>query len=182
LTKAGKTMQPTAMRPDPLQFQIPISTAYTPSESYAGFWKRLGAMIIDQIILYIVNIFVAMPLIALSGFSLFTPTLDASDLQSGMFWLLLQIYLTVLVVSLVIQWLYYAILESVVGATPGKMLLRIQVTDLDGCRISFGRASLRYFGKIISSLILGIGYLMAGFSERKQALHDMLSGCLVVDS
>jgi uncharacterized RDD family membrane protein YckC len=175
-------MQTTALRSDPLQFQVPSSAAYQSAESYAGFWKRFGAMIVDQIILYIVNIFVAMPLIALSGFSLFTPELDASDFQSSMFWLLFQIYLTAIVISIVLQWLYFAILESTVGATPGKMLLRIQVTDLDGCRASFGRATARYFGKILSSLILGIGYLMVGFSERKQALHDMLSGCLVVDS
>jgi uncharacterized RDD family membrane protein YckC len=60
------------------------------------------------------------------------------------------------------------------------MALGIRVTDLDGGRISFGRATGRYFGKILSGLILGIGFLMAAFTERKQALHDLLAGTLVV--
>jgi uncharacterized RDD family membrane protein YckC len=54
------------------------------------------------------------------------------------------------------------------------------VTDLNGDRISFGKASGRFFGKIISRLILGIGFFMIGFTEKKQGLHDMIAGCLVV--
>jgi uncharacterized RDD family membrane protein YckC len=59
------------------------------------------------------------------------------------------------------------------------MALGLVVTDLDGQRISFGKASGRHFGKIISSLILCIGFIMAGFTERKQALHDIMAGTLV---
>ena len=55
-----------------------------------------------------------------------------------------------------------------------------RVTDLGGQPIGFGRASGRYFARILSSLILMIGYLMAAFTARKQSLHDLLSGCLVV--
>ena len=65
-------------------------------------------------------------------------------------------------------------------ATLGKMALSIVVTDLEGKRISFGKATGRYWGKIISGLILCIGYFMAGFTEKKQAFHDMMAGCLVV--
>jgi len=61
------------------------------------------------------------------------------------------------------------------------MVLGIRVTDLNGNRISFGRATGRYFAKIVSSLTFMIGYIIAGFTDRKQALHDMIAGCLVVN-
>jgi uncharacterized RDD family membrane protein YckC len=62
----------------------------------------------------------------------------------------------------------------------GKKALGLEVTDLQGRRISFARATGRFFGRIISGLILAIGFIMAGFTERKQALHDILAGCLVI--
>jgi uncharacterized RDD family membrane protein YckC len=64
--------------------------------------------------------------------------------------------------------------------TVGKLILKIKVTDTSGNRISFARATGRYFGKILSGMILLIGYIMAGFTERKQALHDILAGCYVI--
>jgi uncharacterized RDD family membrane protein YckC len=79
------------------------------------------------------------------------------------------------------NWIYYAALESSSWqATLGKKILGLRVTDLAGNRISFARASGRFFGMILSSMILGIGFLMAGFTARKQALHDILAGCLVL--
>jgi uncharacterized RDD family membrane protein YckC len=78
-------------------------------------------------------------------------------------------------------WLYFAMMESSNKmATLGKMAIGIKVTDLNGNRISFGRATGRYFAKILSGMILMIGYIMAGFTEKKQALHDMIASCLVV--
>jgi uncharacterized RDD family membrane protein YckC len=85
------------------------------------------------------------------------------------------------ILGTVINWLYFTILESSPKqATLGKMALGIVVTDLNGNRISFGRANGRYWSKIISSMILLIGYMMAGFTEKKQALHDIMAGTLVV--
>jgi len=85
-------------------------------------------------------------------------------------------------IALLLQWLYYAYLESgEKQATWGKQALGIYVTDLTGNRITFGRASGRFFAKIVSGLIpLGIGFIMAGFTDRKQALHDMIASCLVL--
>ena len=81
----------------------------------------------------------------------------------------------------IMGWLYFAIMESSnKQATLGKMAMGIKVTDLNGNRISMTRASGRYYGKIISSCIMGIGYIMAGVTEKKQALHDVISDCLVV--
>jgi len=151
------------------------------SPSYAGFWKRFAASIVDQLILSLLSFFVLLPLFALIGVDMLAPSIDATDLQSGFLILFLEMYVVTILLLLVAQWLYYALMESMAGATLGKMLLRIEVTDLDGDRVSFGRATARYFGKILSSLTFGIGYLMAGFTQQKQALHDMVSGCLVVD-
>lgn len=79
------------------------------------------------------------------------------------------------------SWLYHTMMESSRHqATLGKMALGIKVTDLNGARISFARANGRFFGKWISSMIMNIGYLMAAFTEKKQALHDILAGCLVI--
>jgi len=75
---------------------------------------------------------------------------------------------------------YYVVLEAQQGKTLGKMALGLRVTDLDGNRIGFGRATARHFGKFISAMILMIGFIMAGFTKRKQALHDIMAGCLVV--
>jgi uncharacterized RDD family membrane protein YckC len=86
-------------------------------------------------------------------------------------------------ISMIIAWLYYALLESSSKqATVGKMALALVVTDLQGRRISFGRATGRHFSKIISGAILMIGFIMAGVTARKQALHDMIAGTLVLVS
>jgi uncharacterized RDD family membrane protein YckC len=81
----------------------------------------------------------------------------------------------------VVGWLYHTWMESSrYQATLGKIALGIIVTDLNGARISFARANARFFGKWISGMIMNIGYLMAAFTEKKQALHDILAGCLVI--
>ena len=78
------------------------------------------------------------------------------------------------------MWLYYALFESSSWqATPGKSLLGLYVTDLQGRPITFARATIRHFAKIISSLTFLVGYILAGFTEKKQALHDMIASCLV---
>jgi len=82
---------------------------------------------------------------------------------------------------MVLQWLYFALMESSkTQGTVGKLVLKIKVTDYEGNRISFARATGRYFGKILSGMIMMIGYIMAGLTERKQALHDMLASCYVM--
>jgi uncharacterized RDD family membrane protein YckC len=84
--------------------------------------------------------------------------------------------------SLVLTWLYHALMESSEWqATLGKKALGLVVTDMAGQRVSFGRSTGRHFGKIITNMVpLLIGYIMAGFTAKKQALHDMLAGCLVL--
>ena len=135
---------------------------------YAGFWKRVAAYIIDAVVLavggYVIGLIVG-GLLAAGGGS----RLDALESLGNL-------------LGAVVVWLYHALLESSTAqATVGKMVLGIIVTDLEGARLSFGRASVRFFGRILSALILGIGLLMVGFTRRKQGLHDMIAGCLVVN-
>jgi uncharacterized RDD family membrane protein YckC len=81
--------------------------------------------------------------------------------------------------SIVLQWLYFAILHSgEKQATFGQRAMGIVITDMDGGRISFGKASGQYFGTLISGLILFIGYFMIAFTEKKQGLHDIMAGTL----
>lgn len=83
--------------------------------------------------------------------------------------------------GIVIGWLYSALQESGrTQATVGKRAMGIMVVNLDGDPINFGQATGRHFGKMVSALILYIGFFMALFTERKQTLHDMMAGCLVV--
>lgn len=83
-------------------------------------------------------------------------------------------------VTIVAAWLYFALLESSkLQASIGKLALGIIVTDMEGNRITFGKATGRYFGKIISAIILYVGFMMAGFTEKKQGLHDIIAGTLV---
>jgi uncharacterized RDD family membrane protein YckC len=138
-------------------------TASVSMVRYAGFWKRFAAYMIDSIIIGIVTYIAYLMIpVMLSG--------ERSESEVFLVW----------IVGIIVNWLYRAIMESSSGqATLGKMALGIIVTDYEGKRISFGRATGRLLAKIISGLILFFGYIMAGFTERKQALHDMIAGTLV---
>lgn len=128
---------------------------------YAGFWLRFCAAVVDGLIVAAINVVVSL-LVRVAARSLgIEPVLD--------------------VLSIVVDWLYFSLQESSAAqATLGKRMCKIKVTDLAGNPIGFGRATGRYFGKYVSALILAIGYIMAGFTEKKQALHDMMAGCLVM--
>jgi len=85
-----------------------------------------------------------------------------------------------LALAVVGAWLYEALLTSSSWqGTVGKRLLSLKVTDLGGNRISFARATGRFFAKILSRMIWHIGFIMVAFTQRKQGLHDFLAGTLV---
>ena len=135
--------------------------------SYAGFSQRFCAAFLDGIILMLGLI----PAGFLLGLVLHGLGVNDLDQTEGLANLL----------SVVLGWLYSAGLESSgFQATIGKMALGIKVTNLQGGRISFVQATGRHFGKIISGFILLIGFIMAAFTEKKQALHDIMAGTLVV--
>ena len=152
--------------------------------TYAGFWWRFLAYIIDDLIIGFVNFIILIPVWAVMGISIFKLSELSSindEIAFGAIASLIGLISFSAMVSIVITWLYFALLESSSKrGTLGKMALGIKVTDLDGNRISFARATGRYFGKILSGMIFMIGYIMAGLTEKKQALHDMLASCLVM--
>lgn len=140
---------------------------------YAGFWLRFCALLIDQIICVVPFAIIGF-IIGVSNPQAFTPGAQPSGAAAGLEGMLR-------IVEVVVGWLYYSLQESSARqATLGKLAVGIKVTDLDGQRISFGRATGRYFGKILSGCLLGIGYIMAAFTEKKQALHDQIASTLVV--
>ena len=154
---------------------------------YAGFWRRLVAFVIDSIVLSIPLLIVA-GIIMYKSMSIMLPAAMAAqgqNLPPEALSSMLSMYagmFGVQIFSLVLYWLYNALMESSAKqATLGKMAMGIKVVDEFGQRISFWRATGRTFGKWLSSLILYIGFLMAGATRRKQALHDMLCSTLVVD-
>jgi uncharacterized RDD family membrane protein YckC len=150
--------------------------------SYAGFWKRFVASIIDGIILSIAHFLAFLPLLGLLGLGVGSAMTGDMESLAGMILAFIAGTMLYALAIMILGWLYYALMEiSVNQGTLGKMALGIKVTDLNGNRISFGKATGRYFGKILSSMIFMVGYIMAGFTEKKQALHDMMAGCLVVN-
>ncbi|NOX45799.1 MAG: RDD family protein [Chlorobi bacterium] len=149
--------------------------------TYAGFWWRFLAAIIDWIVVGIAQQIVIMPFLGLLGISFFNASQNGGMMDEEGALLMLAAMIPMFGVSFFINWLYFALMESSkLRGTLGKMALSIRVTDMNGERVSFGRATGRYFGKILSAMIFMIGYIMAGFTAKKQALHDMLAGCLVI--
>jgi len=148
--------------------------------AYAGFWLRFVAAIIDGLILYFVGMILFLPFAASMGMGMRGMMTGRPPNLEGLL-PLIHAMIRITLLRTVLHWLYYSLLESSAWqATLGKKALGLEVTDLDGNRISFGRATGRFFAKIISSIILFIGYIMAGFTEKKQALHDILAGTLVI--
>jgi uncharacterized RDD family membrane protein YckC len=148
-----------------LSYQSPPLVVYGSPVHYAGFWRRVGARLLDSLILLPVGLLVSF-LLGTSPFNDHAPP-EREGLDT--------------LISVITQWLYFALQESSTAqATLGKRALGIVVTDLYGNRISFGRATGRHFAEFLSAIILCIGYLMAGFTKRKQALHDMIASCLVI--
>jgi uncharacterized RDD family membrane protein YckC len=142
--------------------------------AYAGFWLRAVAFAIDLSLLSVV-----------SGVLVMKPMMDRAGLPLDNVWVLMtnrsRQASAIQLAIWMIAWLYWALMESSPWqATLGKKAMGLKVTDLEGRRISFARASGRFFGKAVSQFLLFFGFILAGFTERKQALHDMLAGCLVI--
>jgi uncharacterized RDD family membrane protein YckC len=132
--------------------------------AYGGFWIRVVAYIIDAILLTIVYGIVA----RLLGIDIFESDWRHYDPMGNL-------------LSLVISWLYFALLESSErGATVGKMAMGLRVVTSDAQRLSFMNATGRYFAKILSAIILFIGFIMVAFTDKKRGLHDIIAGTLVI--
>ena len=137
----------------------------------AGFWVRVIASVVDSILVTVVQMVL--------GFILgLTAGLAGGDL-SGEGNLMLG--LTTGLFGMVLAVAYYVFFTGYCGQTPGKMAVRIKVICTDGANIGYGSAFLREtIGKFVSSILLGIGYLMVAFDSQKQGLHDKIAGTYVI--
>lgn len=127
---------------------------------YAGFWLRACAFLIDAPILFCTGF--------VFGFMLTTLTNPEFVKETADF------------LGIIISWLYFAFMEHKYGATFGKQALGLKVTDINGGFVTFPQATGRFFGRILSILTIYVGFIMAGFTKKKQALHDIVSDSLVI--
>jgi uncharacterized RDD family membrane protein YckC len=138
---------------------------------YAGFWRRFVAALIDGLVLFFPFCVVASVMIFILRFVGAKQGHDPT----------LAIVIASPLATIVLVSSYFAVLESSPWqATLGKMALGLYVCDVEGCRLTLGHATGRALAKCVSSLTLGVGYLLCGFTKRKQALHDMIASCLVL--
>ncbi|HEY8643093.1 MAG TPA: RDD family protein, partial [Candidatus Dormibacteraeota bacterium] len=157
----------------------PSPRAAAPALPYAGFGRRLVAFLLDLVI----GLGAWVAVVAIITFVLAGVLLSVGGQTVNTFpeaipgWVNLSYY----GLGLVMTWLYYTLAEaSRWQGTVGKRTLGIQVTDGQGARISWLRANARYWAKVLSFLIVGVGFLMIAFTERGQGLHDMVAGTLVI--
>ncbi len=143
----------------------PVAVAAQGPTVFASFWIRVGAALIDGVIILCSVLLLGL----VSALSALLPPL------------LFLLTILVWIASIVGPWLYTALFESsAMQATPGKKAIGLKVTDLQGNRISFGRATGRYFAEWITGMTFFVGYVMVTFTQKRQALHDMIAGTVVV--
>ncbi len=141
---------------------------------FGGFWERFLAYCIDSIILTIGSVVVGFMGAFFIGFVMAIMGHEIEQMED--FFVVLYYIL-----AIILTWLYFTIMESSkLQATLGKKILNLFVMDTSGNRITFARANGRFWSKIISGAIFCIGYIMAAFTEKHQALHDMIADTLVV--
>ena len=174
--------QPYQQQPyPPQQYGGPQYAAAPPTAQFGGFWLRAVAYFLDSLIIGIpmwilIALFAGGTIASLGGTSTEQEQFEAAAAVGGIIFL-------IAIIAFVGVWLYEALMTSSErGATLGKRALGLRVVKSDGTRLSFGRATGRFFAKaFITGLIpFGIGYMMAGFTDRKRALHDMIADTLVV--
>lgn len=159
----GQPLQPAVIAPN-----MAVDTA-----KYGGFWIRFVAAVIDGIIVQAIVTPVALIVGIAAGIA------GAAVSAAGQSLRLTPIFILASFGGLA-SWIYEAAMESSSRqATLGKMIFGMKVTDLQGRRISFARATARHFCKYLSAMILFLGYIMAGFTAQKQALHDMIAGTVI---
>jgi uncharacterized RDD family membrane protein YckC len=154
---------------------------------YAGLGRRLIAFVVDFILILMFDVVAAFVLGLTRGIqNLYfylvqhapVSSLTPEGTSAALYGSIIASYGILLIV---IPWVYFAGFESSRSqATPGKLLMRIVVTDLEGNKPTFARVTLRHFAKIISTLVIFLGFLMIGLTRKRQGLHDKIAGCLVL--
>jgi uncharacterized RDD family membrane protein YckC len=154
---------------------------------FAGFWLRLAAYLIDSIVLQLVQSMLVAPFLISLGIVFASEPFDFAayeiygDEFANDFWEYVEAAGPLLMAGFIAQVLYFALLESsYLQASLGKMIVGIKVCDLKGERLTFLFSLIRNLAKFVSSLLLMMGYVMAAFTQKRQALHDIIAGTLVV--
>jgi len=132
---------------------------------YGGFWIRVGAAITDGIILWMLEMVITLPISMGIG--------RAGRQPFAMFGISM-------ILNMGIAVLYESAFVVYKGATPGKLALSLEVIREDGTRPGWGLAVGRYFAKLVSSLTMGVGFIMAGLDDEKRALHDRICNTRVI--
>lgn len=153
--------------------------------SYAGFWLRFVAFIIDTIIIYVVQAFILVPLFAFMGFSFAVRSQNMENMSEaeavGFATAMMATVGIASLITTVANLLYGTLMESSkYQGTVGKLALGLRVTDVDGQKLDFTKSLIRNIGKLVSAFILFIGYIMVAFTEKSQGLHDIIANTLVV--
>ncbi|HZZ74073.1 MAG TPA: RDD family protein [Pirellulales bacterium] len=180
--------RPEGMPPLPAEAPRPLGALGAPlapeaaGPRYAGFWIRVGAALLDGLVL---GLFAGVPMTIVMEMYMKPPPQNIRTVAEllAYFVELLPIFVAVSVANFLITWLYYAILESSSRqATLGKMACRLMVYRTDGTRLSFGRATSRFFAKnFISNLLtMGLGFMFCSWTDKKQCLHDLICGTVVI--
>lgn len=145
---------------------------------YAGFWRRLVAALLDQIVLTVGRalIYGAMGLIVYA-------ILYLLDIKENHILIFAVFGGVIFFINIWLTWIYYALLESSsLQGTPGKLAMGIRVWHSDKRALTFEEATVRYFAKILSRMTFLIGYILCAFSSRKQALHDFIGRSVLIVS
>lgn len=175
----GQSFSTAAVIARPMNVQV----GSVPRVEYGGFWLRFLAYLIDGAVILIGICVVAIPLVFLTGLGAYLSRINpGEDWNENGIGVLIAVMFLLATASLVVTWLYHALMEcSEWQATVGKKALGLVVTDMEGNRVSFWRATGRHFAKIVTNMVpLLIGYILAGFTDKRQALHDMIAGCLIL--
>lgn len=178
---------PVIAAPSPVAGRLPTSSAVDDlPQPYAPFGARFAAYTIDGLITGIpsmIALFAAFFFLFFGRFGLLLRQAQPDpDAVRALVMSMFPIFALSMLPILAMHWLYFAGMESSARqATFGKSIMSMRVADLDGQRISFGHATGRFFAKLVSGIIpFLIGYWMAAFTAKKQALHDLIAGTLVL--
>lgn len=164
----------------PVSDSQPVAYAPAQAAPYAGFWIRVLAYVLDRIVVGIAAAPFYFVLVLPSVLRIMQEAERDREPSQEMILSIIGGVSTFLIVFFVGYWLYEALLTSSNWqGTIGKKVLRLKVTDEFGNRIGFGRSTGRFFAKLLSHLILWIGFIMVAFTDRKRGLHDIIAGTLV---
>jgi uncharacterized RDD family membrane protein YckC len=176
VAQIGPVYVPPSVQPTVVEPTISEVSAFPQRPVFAGFWLRAVAYVIDTVLISLFG-----GLIASFYPATFIKFPDAAAAAANPLTSLPQLTPVAFAITLSITLIYYTVFEaSGWQATPGKRVVKIYVTDMHGQPLTFTRAAARNVAKIISSLTFLVGYLMTGFTAKKQALHDLLASCLVL--